>query len=84
MATKEPITVKCPCGTVIHVRPKNNEYDLMAVKCSQCGSIPTHCNGRTGEVFSWMTPAQVSRANAEYQDQLHSADMNEFYGRGNW
>ena len=76
--------IKCPCGQQLAVKFIGNSYDIISLNCPSCGRIATAGNTRTGQVTSWMTPTQVSRANDEYQDQLYSADMNEFYGRGNW
>jgi hypothetical protein len=79
--------IKCPCGQQLQVPfigGAGGEYDIMGVKCPKCGRIAGSGNTRTGQVTSWMTPAQVNSANADYQEQLFSADMNEFYGRGNW
>jgi len=73
-------TVKCPCGNDVII---NTECILMT-KCDDCGRIAAHGNDRTGEIYSWMTPRDVDSANANYQEQLFSADNNEFYGRGNW
>jgi len=82
--------IKCPCGQQIEIPfgkssypPYLDEYDIMSVKCPNCGRIAGAGNSSTGQITSWITPRQMDRANAEYQQQAFSADMNEFYGRGN-
>lgn len=78
--------VQCgQCGTSVKI-PYDvalRLYQTMGVECGACGAIAGSSNGKTGEIYSWMSPAQVAEANAEYQAQMFSADMNEFYGRGN-
>ena len=81
---KTSLTVICPCGKSIEIKKLGNSYDIMSVKCPDCEAQISHGNTMTGEIYSWSTAHQSARANAEYQQQLHSADMNEFYGRGNW
>lgn len=73
-------TVKCPCGSDVII----NTEEILLTKCEDCGRIAAHGNNLTGEIYSWMTPHNVASANADYQAQLFDADMNEFYGRGNW
>ena len=79
--------VKCPCGATVEVPVADigagYNYDIMSAKCSECGRIASAGNSRTGQISSWMTPKQVNRANADYQSQLFSADMNDMFGRGN-
>ena len=78
------LTAICPCGQSIEIPKINSEYDIMSVKCPNCEARISHGNTRTGEIYSWSTAKQIARANAEYRQQMHSVDMNEFYGRGNW
>ena len=81
---KTSLTAICPCGQSIEISKANGEYDIMSVECPNCEARISSGNTRTGEISSWATARQISRANAEYESQLYSADMNEFYGRGNW
>ena len=80
--------VACPCGQTVHVPVAKSgagyNYEIMAAKCDACGRIAAGGNAKTGQINNWMTPEQVNRANDEYAAQLYSADMNEFYGCGEW
>ncbi|KKN00524.1 hypothetical protein LCGC14_1136820 [marine sediment metagenome] len=75
---KATLTTTCPCGQSIEIPKVNGDFDIMKVKCPNCEARISHGNIRTGEIYSWSTARQISRANAEYESQLHSADMNEF------
>ena len=78
----------CPCGCSIVVPQTDRwgswEYDICTIECPECGRRSTGGNGRDGTVDSWMTQRQVAESEAEYQNQMFDADMNEWYGRGNW
>ena len=78
---------KCPCGAILDLYPyfrtSTGKWELYDLKCPECGALCTSFNGETGEVLGWLTARQIERANREYAEQMFSADMNEFYGRGN-
>lgn len=75
----------CPCGAIVAcVSNEAGEFELYDKRCQACGRHVTGFNGRTGVVNSWMTAAALSRANRWYQQQLYDAEMNEWYGRGEW
>ena len=76
--------VKCDCGEVVSIPHKNSEYNIMDFSCPHCGRKATHGNCRTGEVFSWMTQAEINDVNDEFRAHQYDADMNELFGRGNW
>lgn len=60
-----------------HTR-ENWQFDLV---CDHCGA---ECTGHDGkETFYWSSARSMRIARAEMQRQQFSADMNEFYGRGN-
>lgn len=81
----------CPCGQTIQLRVvkpclhgNEYEYDVCGVICPKCHRHGTGGNYRTGEVTSWLTAKQIAESEAEYQRQSFEADMNEWYGRGEW
>ena len=85
------VTVKntCPCGETIEVgtvksrHHAGREFDIH-VSCDSCGRTATSGSSLTGEITGWMTEKALSAINRQSEIDNFSADMNEFYGRGNW
>lgn len=85
-------TCTCPCGHKMRVPTMLdgdewiyavcNETDEL--ECPKCHRHATGGNYKTGIVANWITAKAAAESEAEYQRQMFDADMNEFYGRGNW
>tara|TARA_Y100000361_G_C11138086_1_gene333339 strand:+ start:330 stop:560 length:231 start_codon:yes stop_codon:yes gene_type:complete len=59
------------------------EYEVCGLVCPKCHRVSGSGNFKTGEVTGWMTQREIRQSEAEYQRQAFSAEMNEWYGRGN-
>jgi hypothetical protein len=72
------LTATCPCGyEVVLPLDEDGDYDVCGVTCPQCHRRGTGGNGRTGEVGSWATEAEIDEANEIYRAQLMDVDYNE-------
>ena len=81
---KPKVTTTCPCGTSLPVPFGGQDYEVCDVKCHDCGRMSTGGNARTGEVDGWVTAKEAAQCQAAYEAMQFDADMNEWYGRGNW
>lgn len=83
------VTNTCPCGETIEVGTIKSPYHQgrefnIDVRCGSCGRTATSGSSLTGEITGWMTEREIDDANEQMEIDSFSADMNEFYGRGNW
>ena len=83
------VTNTCPCGETIEVGTIKSPYSRgrefnIHVSCGSCGRTATSGSSLTGEITGWMTEREIDDANEQMEIDSFSADMNEFYGRGNW
>jgi len=81
--------VTCPCGESIRLgvekySGEKESYDVCSVECVECGRRSCGGNGRDGTVNSWITRRDAEISERNYEAMCFDADMNEWYGRGEW
>lgn len=79
----------CPCGerlkfglTLCPLSQKLG-YDVLQT-CPECGRQAAHLNSRTGEIYSWMTPAAIDNARDIMEQMEADADANAFGRDSGW
>ena len=81
--------LNCPCGETIEIGltvcPLSQKlgYDTHQT-CGECGRSSAHQNSRTGEVYSWITPAADRRARDIMERMEADADDNAFGRNAGW
>ena len=69
----------CPQG---HTTRWQGKHPVETPVCDECGTIGTHYNARTGEVFEW-TDQEEHRQNCErMQAEIDAAFDNQYFGGG--
>ena len=85
-----PKPTTCPCGKSLPVPVVQSrfhdgeEYEIDGIECTSCGRTSQGGNTKTGEVFDWITPAQLRKINAHWEAVQFDVDNNEMFGRGEW
>jgi hypothetical protein len=82
-----PITAICgECGAVCDVPVVPGVYEKFeygAPTC-ECGAKASGMSWKTGEVRSWTSARELEICRRNMEAMEYDADMNEWYGRGNW
>lgn len=66
-------TFTCPSG---HAFKKGADF---APECHQCGTVATHWNGKTGEVYQWSGREDYDCDVRNMNEQLDQAFDNEHF-----
>lgn len=85
------VQVTCDCGHTFTMTEQpcpwdksTLEFPVCDTECPKCHRRADGGNARTGEIGGWITQRALEASRREYEAQQFSADMNEWYGRGNW
>ena len=79
----------CPCGHRFEIGlgrdPLSQKLGYQVhTECEECGRSAAHCNSRTGEIYSWMTPAAIANARDIMEQMQADADENAFGRDSGW
>jgi len=79
----------CPCGHRFTIGlgrdPLTQKLGYKVhTDCEECGRSAAHCNSRTGEIYSWMTPAAIDHARDIMEQMQADADENAFGRDAGW
>jgi len=84
-------TCECPCGEIVPIHTEilpwndgNESYAVCDIECPKCHRRSGGGNYKDGTISGWSTRAELDASQAEYERQCFDADMNEWYGRGEW